>query len=360
MINEKIKIICCILILGIILLCWGIQLPYTKAWETGALEIFAQNHLRYGFALTRAVPVVNLIDGTPNYYRSHPPLVPILIALSFKMFGIHEWSARLVPIIFSLLELLFFYLLIEFISGKRTALFSSIVMIFLPMFNYYGRIVNYESVTLGITVAFLYFFFKFVYTQKKMYLVFLLSVALLGMMSDWPFLLIFPALLPVILYKRSSFKIYLTLILLAFIIPVGIILYFNRVTEVPALIQFYSFLSRCQYKNILSDGGFYQVLTKRLILNFTPIGCLFLLVWFFMVLRKKLIRNEKINLVATILLIFGFSLVCIAPQAAYIHVWALQYLAPAIALITALVMLQLKKQLRLFCFSVFEIGRAHV
>lgn len=106
---NRIMVLICIIFLGVAILPWGLFLPYVKSWEIGALELFAKNHLLYGLNITKGIPVFNLIDGKPNYYCSHPPLVPLLLSLSFRLFGINEWSARLVSIIFSIISLFFFY-----------------------------------------------------------------------------------------------------------------------------------------------------------------------------------------------------------------------------------------------------------
>jgi 4-amino-4-deoxy-L-arabinose transferase-like glycosyltransferase len=332
-----------ILFLACILLCWGIFLPYVKAWEVGVLELFAKNHLLYGLDKTKGIPVFNLIEGQANYYLSHPPLVPLLLFLSFKLFGVNEWSARLVSIIFSLIGLLFFYLLMEYISNKRIALFSSMFMCFMPMFSYYGRIVNYESVTLGLSLVFLYGFTKYIHTRGKSFLLIAIISAILGALSDWAFYLIILTPLIYIKGRIKNIRLFLGIALMVFAIGVGFILISNYLATLSLKTQLHPFFHRCQYKEFLFNPKFYQILTIRFLTNFTPLASLFLLIWLFRILNNRSLLNKDENLLASSLLIFGIILLFIVPQATYIHDWALQYLVPAIALISSLAIMKFKK-----------------
>src|SRR6185503_2128193 len=71
----------------------------------GALYgICARNFLRFGYWQTRFAPVSSSGLVAPDefeYYYHYPPLLVWLVSLSFQAFGVHEWSARLVPLAFS-------------------------------------------------------------------------------------------------------------------------------------------------------------------------------------------------------------------------------------------------------------------
>lgn len=353
---KRVKIInVTILIVACILLSQGLFLPYVKSWEVGALELFAKNHLFYGLDITKGIPIFNLIDGKPNYYVSHPPLVPLLISLSFRILGIHEWSARLVPIIFSLLGLTFFYFLVEHISDKQTALYAAIFMTFMPMFSYYGRIVNYEAVTLSLCLIFIYGFIKFIHTERRIFLIIAVISTILGAFSDWPFYLIFPALFPYVKSNSKSIKLLIGLAVSAFVIGIGSILACNYLISLPIKAQFHPFFHRCQYKEFLINFHFYRVLIGRAMTNFTPFAGIFLLIWLFRIFKNRYFFNENKNLLTGVLFIFGLALLFIAPQAAYIHDWALQYLIPGVALLSGLVITKFKKAWQYIIILLFII-----
>ncbi len=354
--NSKLITVICLILLAAILLCWGIFLPYTKAWEVGSLEFLARNHILYGLNVTKGIPVVNFIDGKPNYYTSHPPLIPLLLMWSFKLFGIHEWSARLVPIIFSLVTLLFFYLLIEYICSRKIALLASVFVVFMPMFSYYGRIVNYEAITLGLLMIFLYSFIKFTHTRRRVFLIMLIIVTIFGSLSDWPFYLVFLILPIYIKIQNTSIKSYFGLAILALATFIGIILMYNYAIPTSMETQFNAFSNRCQYGQILTNFSFYKILIKRSLLNFTPFCNIFLLIWLVRLLKQKDRVRREINLFAGVLFLFGVVYVFITPQATYIHDWSFQYLVPAIAFISALVVIEFKKRWQLIFIILFIIS----
>ena len=296
-----------IIILAGILLCWGLFLPYVKSWEVGALELFAKNHLLYGLDLTKGIPVFNLIDGKPNYYCAHPPLIPLLLSLSFRLFGINECSARLVSIIFSIIGLLCFYLLIKCLSNEQVALFSSIFMCFIPMFSYYGRVVNYESVTLGLCLVFLYGFIRYIHTKQNIFLAITIISIILGALSDWSFYLIFPALFIYVKSKDKNIVLFVGFALFAFLIGAVLILIFGCFFSPSIKTLLFPFLHRCQHKELLFNLRFYQILMGRLMTNFTPlVGMFFLFRWSaILVMLFPLMYISYIF--STLLFSFGFN-----------------------------------------------------
>ncbi|MBN1794955.1 MAG: glycosyltransferase family 39 protein [Candidatus Omnitrophica bacterium] len=357
--TQEIKIAGAITILAGVLLCWGLFLPYVKAWEVGILELFAKHHLLYGLKISRGLPIMDMLGGRPNYYILHPPLVPLLLALSFKFFGIHEWSARLIPIVFSLSGLIFFFLLVKGIADRKTALLSMFFMSLMPMFNYYGRIVNYEAITLGLSIVFLYLFVQFIHTGKLFFALMLAFISVLGVLSDWPFVLFLLSPALYIRYKKKGAAAYAGLMLLAVLTIVGIFLFFIKTVPFSLNRQLSGFFYHCQHRSLLLHIGFYRTLIKNVILNFTPCGVLCLALWIHMVRKKKIRMTDEVNLVARMLLLFGAALPLMTPHAAYIHVWTLQYLTPAMALIAALVVGRLKKQWQIILtasFVLFGLG----
>jgi 4-amino-4-deoxy-L-arabinose transferase-like glycosyltransferase len=302
----------------------------------------------------------------PNYYVSHPPLVPLLISLSFKVFGTHEWAARLPIIIFSLIRLFFFYLLIDYISDRQTAFFSSIFMVFMPMFSYYGRIVDYESVTLGLSLVFLYYFVKFCATQRRILLIVLIVVAILGALSDWPFLLLFPALLFYVKSTHKGMKPYIGLTILTYLTAFAAILFYHYTTASSLNNYIQLFIGRGSHQTMLRNPEFYQALAKRFLLNFTPFSCLFLVLWLIKLPKRSSLPNKAINSYATLLIIFGITVILVVPQATFIHVWILQYLTPGFALVTALVAIKLTLRWRIaitglfIIFSLGYLGKLHI
>jgi 4-amino-4-deoxy-L-arabinose transferase-like glycosyltransferase len=73
-----------------------------------------------------------------EFYYHHPLLGVWLTSLSFHAFGVHEWSARLAPLIFSLLTMVLVFEFARAAFGKATALFALLFMAVLPVDAYYA------------------------------------------------------------------------------------------------------------------------------------------------------------------------------------------------------------------------------
>ncbi len=75
-------------------------------------SIAARNFNKYGFMKLRFALCFEPgpVKKNPFISLNHPPMVSILVALSFRIFGEGEWQARIVPYLFSMLAVIFFYL----------------------------------------------------------------------------------------------------------------------------------------------------------------------------------------------------------------------------------------------------------
>src|SRR3989344_1806206 len=71
-------------------------------WNGARYGNIARNYLRYGFFTTKFSQVENSGEVVPfefQYYTHYPPLLPILISLSYYIFDIGEWQTRTVPLL---------------------------------------------------------------------------------------------------------------------------------------------------------------------------------------------------------------------------------------------------------------------
>lgn len=122
-------------------------------WNGAFFSQLARNFLRYPWDLHHGMPVVAMGDGVPppeerSLYATHPPGLVWLVALSFRLFGEHEWAARLVPIVASVGALWGLLFLVKRRWGLSAAVVSGLIYATMPMAVYYGRMVNHEPVCL--------------------------------------------------------------------------------------------------------------------------------------------------------------------------------------------------------------------
>jgi len=122
--------------------------PWTGAgWQqVGALiSTEARNYVEHGWWTLRFAPAVDVApppDGQWDFYMHHPPGLALLISLSFKLFGVAEWSARLVPIVLSLVELAAIWAITRRMFGRGAALAAAALCAALPATAFYGSHVD--------------------------------------------------------------------------------------------------------------------------------------------------------------------------------------------------------------------------
>jgi hypothetical protein len=172
--------------------------------------------LRFGYLKTKLGQLVNeeweLGKENYNYNVHHPVGLPLLISLSFKLFGISEFSARLVIIVVNLFSIIFFYFLVKEILNMKTALLSLFFFLLSPMFFYIRNFVAGEVFSLLFIFATLFFYIKYIKTEKRRYLFFSSIFYFIGtLLADW---WVYFAILPIILHRYLFYKRYDMLVFL--------------------------------------------------------------------------------------------------------------------------------------------------
>ena len=89
------------------------------------------------------------LDGIP--YLEKPPLIYWLIALSYKVFGVHDWSAR-IPIVLSVLAFAGSRRLRRLGFGKRAGFYAGLCVATCVGLFLFTRILI-PDVTLTVTIA---------------------------------------------------------------------------------------------------------------------------------------------------------------------------------------------------------------
>ena len=343
---------------AILIRCYEITLPYMKPWESGFQDVIARNHLIYGFLNTHFVSVLSVFQGQNIYHLPHPPLFQILLAISFKIFGIHEWSARFVPILFSLGGVFLIYLIVQKVWDKKTALLSAIFATFMPMSAYFGRIVNFEAVALFFVLLVLYGYVNWIDNGKNKYFLIMIIGTILGGLIDWPFYLILPCLLGYSIVTKKKVKSIFILLCIGILVSASYLLYCRFLTH-----NFYLFsnaiVARQGGFNFYFNPQFYYLLFNRIMLS--PRGCTFIvgflsLLWILDVFKNSTIKdNLHKNLFVLILFLFSFSYIFIFPQMSWVHDFTLFYLIPFFAISASLALKKVPKKVVILILAIFLI-----
>jgi len=190
--NQKIIIIIfSTVILLVVLIAWvvGINKPFVDInhYNDAAFANMGRNYLKLGFWETKLGPVWEVNPKQPKpyfYYLHHPPLVALLTGVSFSIFGVHEWSARIIPILFSLGSLILIYLITKKLYDRKRAVVSLFFAAIMPLFFIFGKMVCHEAPTLFFSLLMLYFYLMFLDNEK--YFKWIIFGQVFGLLSGWP------------------------------------------------------------------------------------------------------------------------------------------------------------------------------
>jgi 4-amino-4-deoxy-L-arabinose transferase-like glycosyltransferase len=134
-----------LLVLPALLLYPGLAFPLLEPDESRYAQIPRE-------MLERGDLVVPTLQGEP--YLDKPPLFYWLVVVSYRLFGISDWAARLVPALCLHLTVLVVYLLGRRSLGEPAAFRGAVVLALAPAFSSIGRLLLLDGLlTLWTTVA---------------------------------------------------------------------------------------------------------------------------------------------------------------------------------------------------------------
>ena len=345
------KIIDVVIIIGAFtILSYSINLPYTGQhdWNSVMYANIARNHLRYGLLQTKLGMLTTYDRVTPDlfgFFTHYPPLMPLLLALSFFLFGITEWAGRLVPILSSVVMIYFLFKLAQSLWDTRTGILTGIFLVFSPMLLYYSKIPVHETVVLGFLAMTLWFYIRWLKSGSRQDYWLMFVNLLLSQLTSWAGFYL-SGYLPVhaIINSRSNLskrKWFLTGIFI--LAPVIFILHNLHVFWLEGVKAQQSMFEVMLFRlNIGATAKPYGLTLSSFIdrqaywinLYFTPIMITLSLIWLIVFISR---RASRIKLalpesIIFLLLVFGFTHNLIFRHLAFIHDYMLIYALPFFAL----------------------------
>jgi hypothetical protein len=168
-----------------------------NAWGGAFYSNVARNFVRYGFQ-TKLAPVVStgVVDPSQfEVYYHHPVLSMLVTSVAFRVFGEHEWSARLAPLLFSLLTLALVFRMARRWFGNATALVALAIMAVLPVDAYYATHLDpYGSMAIFFTVLAVDAYERWHADGRSRHLVIGIAAVALGCMTSWFTYLVVPGI----------------------------------------------------------------------------------------------------------------------------------------------------------------------
>ncbi len=137
------------LIAGILVILLGVTLarditrPFTglHSWAQASGAWAARSHAKYGLGYTKGVSTFAVGQPpteTPKRYWDHPQLAGLLSGLAMKIFGINEWSSRLMGLFINVSAFLLFLKILRGLVDDLEALLAGLILALLPLTGYFG------------------------------------------------------------------------------------------------------------------------------------------------------------------------------------------------------------------------------
>jgi len=136
------------------------------SWRQADTAAIARNFTEAPFSLGSFL--YSQVDwGGGGYAETEFPLYPALVSLLYRLFGVQEAYARGLSVVFSVVGLYFLYRLVNLFFNQSVAFWSALFYAILPLSVFYGRTVQPESLVVMSSLGGLYFFKRWLSTEKR-------------------------------------------------------------------------------------------------------------------------------------------------------------------------------------------------
>ena len=340
------------LIISVVLFCLTFFLlsinsnkPYSGVhdWNGARNGNIARNYLRYGLLETKLGQIENsgqVSSKDFKYYTHFPPTLTLLIAGSFKIFGVTEWAGRLIPILATSGVIVLIFLVGEKLLKWEVGLFASLLALATPMVLYFGKNPVQEPL-LVFFVLLSFFGYLNLKTKDKRYKWMFIGGLISSMLTAWAGFFLIPALSLVALLKKD-FKEVKNLIpfwILSILLFVLYLFYVKLLTGsfaggglFEALLQRSGVGEEGQIAN-LNIFTYLNQMRLWYVTLFTLTLCLLSGLWFMFKLITRKISDSDFKILT--LGIFGITYPLIFINSSYIHNYLIFYMLPFIALASA-------------------------
>lgn len=334
-----------ILIFSAIVISVDIDKPFIghHDWNGAWYSNSARNYLRYGYWQTKFGQVLNVdyIKEENFIYNTHyPPILPILISASFRIFGVREWSARLVPTLASLATIAAIYVIGVKFFNLKTAVFSSAVSTVLPITIYFGKMPVHEVVILPFVLSSIILYFNFYRKENVKNFVLLIASLIASLLVHWSAYFLTPIFfVHYLIVSKNSRKL---LFASSFII-LNVVMFFLYLLYTFWLTEsfvggglFDILLDRLNITDKPQDYTTINFIKQRIGLTsayFSPFVIILAVIPILKIIKGLIAVKVAQNLqLLVILIVFGASYNVIFRNAAFYHDYTVIYFWPALAL----------------------------
>jgi 4-amino-4-deoxy-L-arabinose transferase-like glycosyltransferase len=149
----------CLFLLGAGLRAVNVLRPVdTTSWRESDEASIARNYAREG--MNPFYPRIDWRGDGPGYAEMEFPLYPWLIAICYKIFGIHEVTGRIITFIFSLVAMLFFFKLARYLLSETGAVIASLFFALSPLVINISNSLQPEGLMFLAYIVAVYYFLR--------------------------------------------------------------------------------------------------------------------------------------------------------------------------------------------------------
>ncbi len=281
-----------------------------------------------------------------DFYTHNVPLHPWILSLSFLFFGVGEWQARSVSIIFSVFSTVLVFLISKKILSVSAAFCATLLFVLSAMMMYFSSNVFPEPMAIALSLASFYFYIRWLENKRNTEFILLILTSALSLFVVWGsyFLIPFIVLHYLFNFRKKNLSKILILIILPFIMFLAFLLHINFITgsiNSGSLLEI--LLVRLNFSNnssisVFSILQFLQHEASIAIAYYSKTTIALAFVWLIMfansVFQKETQQIKKYLLILP-LLFWGLSYPIVFSNASYIHDYFLIYMSPFIAISSA-------------------------
>jgi hypothetical protein len=166
-IGKQVFILLSILLLGLALRLYHVTSPYLDhhSWRQTDTAAIARNFYRHGFNILR--PEVDWAGPGPSAAELELQITPLLTSGLYVVWGVKDWVGRIVPILFSLVAIVYFYRLVRLYENAGVAAFAAFALAILPLNVFFTRVPMPESGATLFSIAALYHLSMYRHTETR-------------------------------------------------------------------------------------------------------------------------------------------------------------------------------------------------
>lgn len=138
-----------------------------QSWRQADTAAMARNFFENGYNIL--YPQIDWGGNSPGFVESEFPIYQYIIALLYKIFGLHEFIGRLISIFFSIISIYLLYKIVLKLIDQKTALWSTFIYSILPLNIFYSRVFMPEPLLILSILAGIYFFILWIESQRLLY-----------------------------------------------------------------------------------------------------------------------------------------------------------------------------------------------